>query len=424
MVPVARPRPTSLTHVVWELTLACDLGCEHCGSRAGPRRAAELSTDEALDVVRQVAAMGAREVSLIGGEAYLRDDWHVIARAIHDEGMLASMVSGGRGFDRARAKLAAEAKIDSVSISIDGIGPTHDMQRGVVGSFDRAVEAMANLREVGVAVSANSQINRVSFPDLDRMLDLFLEHRCHGWQVAMTVPMGRATDHADWLLQPEDMLRVFPKLAELSERGRAAGLRLFPGNNVGYFGPHEDTLRGHFTPATEGAYYQGCHAGVSSLGLEADGAVKGCPSLPTKSYTGGNVRETPIARIWEESAELRFARGSRAHELWGFCKDCYYAEVCRAGCSWTAHVFFGRRGNNPYCHHRALVQRERGLRERLVLLEKGPGEPFDHGIWDIVLEPATPEIAPWEIPPTVSPRRRLRLVDAPPPERPPEEEEG
>jgi radical SAM protein with 4Fe4S-binding SPASM domain len=349
-------------------------------------------------------------VSLIGGEAYLRDDWHVIARAIHDEGMICSMVSGGRGFTKARAALAAEAKIDSVSISFDGIGATHDMQRGVEGSFEAALQALVNLREAGVGVSANSQINRVSFADLDAMLDLFLEHGCHGWQVAMTVPMGRAAERPEWLLQPADLLIVFPKLAALAARGRAGGLRLFPGNNVGYFGPHEDALRGHLSAASEGSYYQGCNAGVSSLGLEADGAVKGCPSLPTASYTGGHVRDATIQHIWDESEELRFARSSRSHELWGFCQGCYYADVCKAGCSWTAHVFFGRRGNNPYCHHRAVVHHERGERERLVLVEPAAGEPFDHGRWEIVVEPFVASDEVWTRPETTRPRRKLSVV--------------
>jgi MoaA/NifB/PqqE/SkfB family radical SAM enzyme len=72
---------------VWELTLKCDLACGHCGSRAGKPRDRELETAEALDLVEQLADMGAREVTLIGGEAYLRDDWHLIARAIAYSGL-------------------------------------------------------------------------------------------------------------------------------------------------------------------------------------------------------------------------------------------------------------------------------------------------------------------------------------------------
>src|SRR5262245_43046472 len=63
-----RARPV---HAVWELTLACDLACRHCGSRAGRARPDELTRDEALDLVRQLAELGVQEVTLIGGEAYL-----------------------------------------------------------------------------------------------------------------------------------------------------------------------------------------------------------------------------------------------------------------------------------------------------------------------------------------------------------------
>ena len=49
--------------VVWELTLACDLACRHCGSRAGGARPDELSTEEAKDLVRQMADLGVREAA-------------------------------------------------------------------------------------------------------------------------------------------------------------------------------------------------------------------------------------------------------------------------------------------------------------------------------------------------------------------------
>ena len=75
----ADPHPL---YCVWEITLACDLGCKHCGSRAGPSRDGELTTAQCLDVVAQLSDMGFKEVTLIGGEAYMREDWDVIAAEI------------------------------------------------------------------------------------------------------------------------------------------------------------------------------------------------------------------------------------------------------------------------------------------------------------------------------------------------------
>src|SRR5258706_4712396 len=69
-------------YAVWEITLACDLACRHCGSRAGKARPDELSTAECLDLVRQMKELGVFEVTLIGGEADLRDDWVDILREV------------------------------------------------------------------------------------------------------------------------------------------------------------------------------------------------------------------------------------------------------------------------------------------------------------------------------------------------------
>ncbi|MHC5731400.1 MAG: heme biosynthesis protein, partial [Nostoc sp.] len=62
------------------------------------------------------------------------------------------------------------------------------------------------------------------------------------------------------------------------------------------------------------------------------------------------------------------------------------------GCSWTAHVFFDKRGNNPYCHHRALTQEKGGIRERIFLQRRADGNPFDNGEFGLIEEPIN---APW-----------------------------
>ena len=377
--------PSAPIYVVWEITLRCDLSCGHCGSRAGKPRTDELSTSEALGVVAQLAAMGSREVTLIGGEAYLRDDWHVIARSIVDHGMRCSMTTGGRGMTLERARLAKSSGLSAVSVSIDGLQATHDTQRGLRGAFDAALAALGNLREAGVTLDVNTQLNRLSVPELSGIMDLLIAQKVRGWQVQLTVPMGRAADRPEWLLQPYELLELYPRLAAEAERGRVHGVLIWPANNIGYFGPYEGVLRGR---GTEGElYWTGCPAGTRAMGIESDGAVKGCPSLPTTSYTGGHVRERTLQDLWDHTKELRYTRDRTAADLWGFCSTCYYADECRAGCTWTSHVFFGKPGNNPYCHHRALEHEKQGLRERLVQVERAPGTPFDHGRFEVVVEP-------------------------------------
>jgi radical SAM protein with 4Fe4S-binding SPASM domain len=384
--PLAEARAADAAYrpilAVWEITLRCDLACRHCGSRAGKARPNELTTAECVDLVRQLAEVGTREVALIGGEAYLREDWVEIVRAIKAHGMQATMTTGGRGLTRERAEAAAKAGLYSVSVSVDGAEATHDRLRGVQGSWRAAIDAMQNLKAAGIPYAANTQINRLSMPDLPEVLEQIALSGARSWQVQLTVAMGRAADEPEVLLQPYDLLDLFPLLGKLAERAKALRVNLIAGNNVGYFGPYETALRGR----TRHGYSTGCGAGKLTLGIEADGAIKGCPSLATATWTGGNVRDTPLKDIWERSNALRYQRDRGTRDLWGYCGTCYYAEQCKAGCTWTADVLFGKPGNNPFCHHRALEMDKQGLRERIVPVKAAPGEPFDHGIFELVVE--------------------------------------
>ncbi|HEY3500673.1 MAG TPA: radical SAM protein, partial [Polyangiaceae bacterium] len=224
-------------YCVWELTLACDLACRHCGSRAGKARPDELSTEECLDLVRQLAELDVKEVSLIGGEAYLRDDWVAVIEAITSRGMLANLTTGGRGMTLERARAARQAGLRDASVSIDGLEVVHDRLRGVAGSFQAALDAMDNLRTAGISIANNTQINRLTLPDLPAELELLLAHGSRAWQIHLTVPMGRAVDEPDVLLQPYDLLELFPLLPKLKARAEQAGMRIWRGNSLGYFGP-------------------------------------------------------------------------------------------------------------------------------------------------------------------------------------------
>jgi radical SAM protein with 4Fe4S-binding SPASM domain len=369
-------------YVVWEITLACNLKCVHCGSRAGHRRARELSTSECIDVVRQLAELGTREITIIGGEAFVRKDWLTLVRAIHDHGIDCTMQTGGYKLSREMIEAAAGAGLLGLGVSIDGLKPLHDRLRGVAGSYDEAVRVLNDCRSVGLISSVNTQITSTVMPELPALMDVIIDAGAKYWQVQLTVAMGNAVDHDDILLQPYELNTLMPLLADLHRKGGERDLLLLPGNNIGYFGPYDVLWRG-----PDRGYFGGCSAGQNAVGLEADGTLKGCPSLATERYGAGDVRDTPIAELWATHPALQFNRNRGVEDLWGFCRDCYFAEVCRGGCTWTADSLLGRRGNNPYCHHRVLKLAERGVRERIVKIEDAAALPFATGRFALIEEP-------------------------------------
>lgn len=391
--PEDRNQPTPI-YAVWEITLRCDHACAHCGSRARSARPDELTTEELLDVADQIVRLGFREVTLIGGEAYLRPDCVDLVRRLADGGVRVTMQTGGRGFSAKKAGKLADAGLSAVGVSIDGMEQEHDVLRNSPGSWAAALRALDVAREHGLIVTTNSQINRLNRHSLPELLPLLRDRGVRAWRGQLTVPMGRAADRPEWILQPWMILDVIDTLAALQlaevERVRALGLpperalRIQAGNNLGYYGPHEITLRSR--PGGQATWWQGCQAGRYQIGIESDGAVKGCPSLPSAPYVGGNLRDLSLADLWADDAVIGFTRGRTTDELWGFCATCDYAETCKAGCSFTAHSTLGRRGNMPFCYHRAWTLKQRGRRERLVRVQAPAGLPYDFGRFEIVEE--------------------------------------
>jgi len=371
-------------HVVWEITLACNLKCQHCGSRAGRPRDDELTTQESIDLVNSLADMGTREISLIGGEAYLRRDWTEIIKAIKARDIYCAMQTGGRNLTDKRLIEAKEVGLDGIGVSIDGIDQVHDNIRGVPGSYLMAIDAVKRAKDMGFAVSCNSTVTSQSLPQFEELMNVLIDIGVTHWQVQLAVAMGNAVDNDALLLQPYQVGELIPLLSRLSLEGRSRGLLMIVGNNIGYYGEHEHILRGVAKGVTP--YWTGCAAGQTGMGIEADGAIKGCPSLATEGYSGGTIRDSSVEEIWDTSEEVHFGRTRTKDSLWGFCKTCYYADACKAGCTWTSGSLLGRPGNNPYCYYRVTELAKNGQRERIQKVQEAPDKPFSAGLFDLVIE--------------------------------------
>ncbi|MFX1511492.1 MAG: radical SAM protein, partial [Promethearchaeota archaeon] len=91
---------------IWEFTLQCNLRCSHCGSSAGQARQDELTTDECFRLCEELAQLGCKEVAIMGGEPFLRNDWIEVSQSIKDLGMRLSFVSNGLLIEHALPELA------------------------------------------------------------------------------------------------------------------------------------------------------------------------------------------------------------------------------------------------------------------------------------------------------------------------------
>lgn len=109
--------------------------------------------------------------------------------------------------------------------------------------------------------SANTQIGRLNRRELPGIFDAISRAGGHSWQLQLTVAGGRVVDDPRILLEPYHLIELMPAVARVKALADRADIRIWPGKNLGYFGPFEALLRGHLPGGRRGS----CGAGRSTV---------------------------------------------------------------------------------------------------------------------------------------------------------------
>ena len=330
--------PWQLDSVVWELTLRCCFHCAYCGSRAGEARENELTTAECLSVAAQLAELGCRRVNLLGGEVFLRPDWREITAALTDFSMKVCVITSGFVLTEAILEDLAALHIESVAVSLDGPERIHDRSRRE-GSYRRALAAIDALTGRGIPTSVISALRADNAPLLAEFYETLKAYPIFAWQLQACSPMGNAEGGGlDTRFDPLEVLR-FAAL-EVPK----APFAILIADNIGYYTPEETAVRGGW-----GLSFGGCSAGLSTLGIDSVGNVRGCESLYDERFIEGNLRQKRLREIWEDENAFAYNRRFEPRLLTGKCASCEMGEYCGGGC--RSYNFFagGRLYESPLC---------------------------------------------------------------------------
>jgi radical SAM protein with 4Fe4S-binding SPASM domain len=323
--------------------------CAHCGSKAGERRGHELDAAEALRLCDELGALGCERLTLLGGEPLLREDWEAITRRLQSAGVRVNIISNGwLTADRDVVQRIKDAGLTTFALSVDGMGTRHDELRRRPGSFQRILKSYDHAAQLGgLRPAAVTTVTRLSIGDLEAIYELLVEQGVRLWQLQLCAPRGRM-QHGDPVLPtPEDLLRLADFIVD---KKREKKIRIDPADNVGYYGRWE--LEADFRSDQWGrpTFWHGCRAGCQVLGVDANGDIKGCLSLPsTPEFIEGNVRQVALAELWNKPDGYGYNRRFSLDDLRGGCKECEYRGLCRAGCVSHAYCTGGHRGENSMC---------------------------------------------------------------------------
>ena len=205
-----------------EITSRCNLRCRYCYYFDNPSVTyQDLPTDEWLKFFDELGRCTVMDVTLQGGEPFIREDLPELIEGIVRNRMRFSILSNGGLVDEEIASYIAQTnRCNSVQISVDGARPeTHDVCRGK-GSFEGAIRGIRTLRRHGIPITVRVTIHHYNVLDLENIAHLLLDKLgLPGFSVNSAGYLGSCQkSFKELLLTTSDREAAMEKLLRLSER--------------------------------------------------------------------------------------------------------------------------------------------------------------------------------------------------------------
>lgn len=302
-----------------ELTLRCNENCLHCGSSCGDVHSEELTPAQYKTFLTQFKedfGTKGHMLCITGGEPLLRKDFFEIMSDANALGLNWGMTSNATLIDDSIARDLLKCGMKTISVSIDGLEETHDAFRRTPGGFKMAMNGIESLLKVEgfQSIQVTTVVTHQNIGQLDKLYSIFDKMDIDSWRVINIEPIGRAQQHPELLLTPDDYITLF----EFIRNKRIMGEPVSYGCSH-YLGmEYEREVRD---------WYFLCMAGLYIASIMANGDITACLDIERRpEFIQGNILRDRFKDVWDNKF-TEFRRN--LHEENEKCKACSEAQFCR-----------------------------------------------------------------------------------------------
>ena len=353
--------------VVWNCTKTCNLNCVHCYARSEAiKYQNELTHEEGLALIDQLADFNVPVILFSGGEPLLRPDFFELANYAAGKGIRPTISTNGTRIDEDTAKRLKDMGVGYVGISLDGCEATHDKFRGKPGAYQMALRGIRNCVATGQKVGLRFTITRDNFQDLDSIFDLLEQENIDRVCFYHLVYSGRGSAMVERDLSHEESRQVMDLIISRTLDFKARGIN----KEILTVDNHADAVYLYLKmrekdPALGERVLKliqsngGNRSGMAFGNIDSVGNVH--PDQFTQYISLGNVRERPFGEIWTDlSNPIMAGLKDRKPLLKGRCPKCAYLNLCNGNFRTRAEAVTGDFwAEDPACY---LTDEEIGVR--------------------------------------------------------------
>lgn len=292
----------SLNEITIEVTQQCPNRCIYCSSLSDMEKTERLSYATIIQVVDDAVALGAKTVSLSGGEPFLREDIVEIVDYILDKGLRVRLYSSGiysdgNSYSSIPTKLleAVKDKIDALIFNYEAVDA--ELYATIMGTeasnlalLDETIHRAITL---GIPVEAHLVPMHCNYRQIPDVLSKLYSMGVKNVSLLRLVPQGRVMENKELVVLSSDEQDELKQILTKSQETYQGKIRL-----------------GLPFSAKRAA----CGTGSIKLTVRYEGYVFPCEAFKdgmmeiNKGVMPENVKEKRLKNIYEESKYLKVVR--------------------------------------------------------------------------------------------------------------------
>ena len=212
-------RNCGITAMSIDITYNCNFRCRHCFNRSGEHcfGERELTDEELMKIIVEVADIAPRSLCICGGEPLLRKDILIKMGKYYTEKTSGrtslNMVTNGFLITEEVADELKEAGFRTVQVSLDGASAeSHEWIRNQPGSFERAKEALRILVDRGFYVGGACTPSKKNLNEIDEIIKIVEEIGVNEFRMQPLMRMGRAKGMSEFFLDDKEYYKLSTKI--------------------------------------------------------------------------------------------------------------------------------------------------------------------------------------------------------------------
>ncbi len=317
-----------LHEITIEVTQCCPNRCIYCSSLSDATKTQHLDYDTICRVIDDAKSLGAKSISLSGGEPLLHPDIDKIVNYIHTKELNCLIYTSGIVLteDGKPTSIPSEVlkkikgKVSKLIVNIESSDEdTYNTIMGTdFGGFSLMKTTIRNAKTLGFIVEAHMVPMRMNYQQIPDVIDLCANLGVSQLSFLRLVVQGRAQENLQKVMLDKDEFETTKGLVkEASERSRIK-IRLG-------------------VPFRDGTKRINCMSGISKLDVRYDGNVYPCEAFKNDNLKriaacAENVNDKSLKDIYHSSDYLKQVRSLlESFQMEHTCETCmnqYYTQNC------------------------------------------------------------------------------------------------